>query len=71
VESGIDRMTHEDIEIKILPDGSIEYTIRGAKGSACESISEVLEGLGQVEREERTSEYYDLEGDTSVSVANQ
>ena len=64
-------MTHEDIEIKILPDGSIEYTIKGVKGSACESISELLESLGEVDQEERTSEYYDVAGDATVTVANQ
>ena len=62
-------MKHEDIEIEILPDGSFEYTIKGVKGSACHSISQLLEQIGQVEREERTSEFYDLEDDTTVSIS--
>lgn len=59
----------EEIEVQIRPDGSVEYTIRGVKGSACESISELLERLGQVERAERTDEYYDLEGDAIISIS--
>ena len=42
-------MTSEEIEIRILPGGRVEYTIKGVKGSACESISALLEKLGRVE----------------------
>jgi hypothetical protein len=60
-------MQHEEIEIAVLPDGRIEYTIKGVKGSACEGISALLEKLGKVERSERTGEFY--EDDTRVDVA--
>ncbi len=62
-------MNREEIEIQIGSDGRVQYTIKGVKGDACESISELLERLGQVEREERTSEYYDHEDDTHISVS--
>lgn len=62
-------MNREEIDIEILPDGRIQYTIRGIKRNACESISEVLERLGHVEQEERTSEYYDLDDDARITVS--
>ncbi len=40
-------MNHEEIEFRILPDGRVEYVIKGVKGSACESISALLEQLRQ------------------------
>jgi hypothetical protein len=62
-------MQREEIEIQILPDGRVEYTIRGVKGSACESISELLEQLGRVETEERTGEYYERGGDADIHIS--
>jgi hypothetical protein len=54
-------MQKQEIEVAILPDGRIEYTIKGVKGSACDNISALLEQLGRVEHEERTGEYYERE----------
>jgi predicted transcriptional regulator len=62
-------MNREEIEIQIGSDGRVQYTIKGVKGNACESISELLERLGQVEREEKTSEYYDQQDDAHISVS--
>ncbi len=62
-------MNKEEIEIAVLPDGRVEYTIKGLKGSACESISALLEQLGEVEQEEHTGEYYERETDTGVFVS--
>uniref|UniRef100_A0A7C1FI00 DUF2997 domain-containing protein n=1 Tax=Caldilinea aerophila TaxID=133453 RepID=A0A7C1FI00_9CHLR len=59
-------MQSQEIEIKILPDGRVEYLIKGIKGARCETISALLEQLGQVEQMERTGEYY--EDDTHVDV---
>ena len=59
-------MQKQEIEISVLPDGRIEYTIKGVQGSACESISALLEQLGKVEKTERTGEYF--EDDTHVDV---
>lgn len=61
-------MQRQDIEIEILPDGHVEYTIKGVAGSNCENISLLLEQLGDVEHEERTGEYYERETDANVLV---
>ncbi len=61
-------MHSEEIEINILPDGRIEYTIKGVKGDACTSISAVLEQLGRVEHEERTGEYYEETDNAGITV---
>jgi len=61
-------MNTQEIEIAILPDGNIEYTIKGIEGSACDNISALLEQLGKVQHEERTSEYYGQGPDTHVSI---
>ncbi|GIK73690.1 MAG: hypothetical protein BroJett021_26780 [Chloroflexota bacterium] len=62
-------MQNQEIEISILPDGRVEYTIKGVKGAACESISALLEQLGKVETAERTGEYYEDETRVDVTVA--
>ena len=61
-------MQKQEIEITILPDGRVEYTIKGMKGGACESISALLAQLGKVEEETRTSEYYEQEGDVHIAT---
>lgn len=61
-------MQSQEIEITIHPDGKVEYTIKGVKGSACQDISALLEKLGQVEQEERTGEFYEREGDTQIHI---
>jgi hypothetical protein len=63
-------MHSEEIEISILPDGRVEYTIKGVKGAACADISALLEQLGKVEQEERTGEYYEDDTRVDVTVAN-
>lgn len=62
-------MNREEIEIAVLPDGRVEYTIKGVKGAACESLSALLEQLGRIEREERTSEYYEHEPDSHLHLS--
>jgi hypothetical protein len=64
-------MQRQEIEIAILPDGRIEYTIKGIVGSACESISALLEQLGKIERQERTDEYYAQEPDVTIAVSQE
>jgi hypothetical protein len=61
-------MQNQEIEIAILPDGRIEYTIKGVKGSACESISALLAQLGIVEDEQRTGEYYEHDSDAHITI---
>ncbi len=62
-------MQSQEIEITILPDGRVEYTIKGVQGAACESISALLERLGQVEKSERTGDYFADETQVDVTVA--
>ena len=64
-------MQKQEIEITILPDGRVEYTIKGVKGAACEDISGLLEQLGKVEHAERTGEYYADEGANAVTISQQ
>ena len=61
-------MQNQEIEITIEPDGKIAYTIKGVKGSACESISALLEQLGKVEEENKTGEYYEYGSDAHINV---
>jgi hypothetical protein len=62
-------MQQQEIEITILPDGRVEYTIKGVKGGACESISALLEQLGKVEHAERTGEFYEQDHDAHIGIA--
>jgi len=56
----------EEIEFTIRPDGSVEYTIRGVKGAACDDLSKLFEELGRVETSVRTGEYYEKESDVRL-----
>ena len=62
-------MQNQEIEIAILPDGRVEYTIKGVKGSACESISALLEQLGKVEQSVQTGEYYEQASDAHLAIS--
>ena len=64
-------MQKQEIEITILPNGAIEYTIKGVKGAACENISALLEQLGQLEHEERTGDYYDRDEHTHIAIGSE
>ncbi len=61
-------MQNQEIEITIRPDGKIEYTIKGVKGNACESISALLEQLGKVEEANNTGEFYEHGSDAHIHV---
>ncbi len=63
-------MQKQEIEITILPDGRVEYTIKGVKGGACESISALLEQLGKVEDTQRTGEFYEQGSDVHIAIHN-
>lgn len=62
-------MEKQEIEITIRPGGRIEYTIKGVKGSACESISALLEQLGKVQEDLRTGEYYEQGTDAQIHIS--
>jgi len=64
-------MRKQDIEIKIAPDGKVEYVIKGVKGASCFAETKFLDdALGNVVTEEqKTGEYYEQsEGYGSVTV---
>ena len=61
-------MQQQEIEITILPNGKVEYTIKGVKGSNCEAISALLEKLGKVEETLHTGEYYEYGSDAYIHV---
>ena len=55
----------QEIEIIIKPDGTVEETVRGVSGPACEDVTRAIEdALGNVEKREHTSDYY---GETTHS----
>jgi hypothetical protein len=63
-------MQRQEIEIAILPDGRVQYTIKGVQGSACDNVSALLEQLGKVEQTERTADYYADETDVRIAVTS-
>ncbi len=62
-------MQKQEIEIQVHPDGNVEYTIKGVKGSRCGDISALLELIGSVESEEKTSEFYEYGDDAHISIS--
>ncbi len=49
----------QEIEFIIKADGSVEETVRGMSGPACEAVTKgIEEALGRVENREKTSDYY-------------
>lgn len=64
-------MQKEEIEITIRPDGRLEYTIKGVKGPACDTISALLEQLGKIQAESRTGEYYEQDTDAHITLGHQ
>ena len=58
------------IEIHFVIDraGNIQSTIKGVKGSACNSISEKFKDLGQVIEQQQTKEYYEARDYAELSL---
>ena len=55
-------MHHERIKFRILQDGTVEETVEGINGDACEKITEELEKkLGNLHHRVHTSDYYKQE----------
>lgn len=59
--------THE-LDIAILPDGTVRMEVHGAKGPECEKYAALFQQIlaGEVVETERTQEYY--EASTGVTV---
>ena len=52
----------EEIEIEISRDGKVTVRTLGIKGPKCVSIAEAVARIvGQIQSQERTSEYYEAE----------
>ena len=52
-------MKHERIRFRILQDGTVEETVEGTSGDACERVTEELEQrLGDLHHRIHTSDYY-------------
>ena len=55
-------MHHERIKFRILQDGTVEETVEGINGDACEKITEEIEKkLGNLHHRVHTSDYYKQE----------
>ena len=59
----------EEIEIEISPEGKVTVRTLGIKGPKCVSIAEaVAQIIGQIQSQERTSEFYEAEGHVSSQI---
>ena len=59
-------MSKQEIELTIKPDGTVEFTVKGVKGQACEDVAKLFGELGKTTRDERTAEFYEREGETGI-----
>ena len=62
-------VTKKDIEIEIMPDGTVSLAVKGAKGKECLDLTKFLEeALGEVTERTHTSEYYEQETKTDGTI---
>ena len=61
-------LTKKEVEFIIKPDGNVEFTIKGAKGTQCLPIAELFKVLGKTETEEATAEFYEKEEENNVTI---
>lgn len=50
----------EEIEFTLHPDGQVEYTVKGVKGTGCEQLTELFGELGKTVVSKPTGEYYEI-----------
>ena len=59
----------QEIEFVIKPDGTVEETVRGVNGPACEAVTKAIEdALGEVEKRDHTPDYFGESTATSSQV---
>ncbi len=47
----------ESIEVVIVADGSLSYTVKGVKGAGCKALTKAIDALGTVSETKTTAEY--------------
>ncbi len=47
-----------EIEIEILPDGTIKSVVKGVAGPDCDGLTKWLDELGDCVSDEKTPDYY-------------
>ena len=52
-------MNRKEIHFVIERDGSITSTVKGIKGSRCQTVAAKFNTLGQVTKQNPTNEYYE------------
>ena len=63
--------TKHEIAFTIKPDGTVEFTVNGVKGTRCLSIAELFKVLGEIESERATAEYYETEEQEGTQITTQ
>ncbi len=59
-------MAQEELEIEISPTGKVTVRTIGVKGPRCVDLGEMVARIiGSIESAQLTSEYYEIEGQTS------
>ena len=56
----------QEIDFIIKANGTVEYEIKGIKGSGCEGVAAAMNALGKITRDERTREYYERPNDARI-----
>jgi hypothetical protein len=60
--------TRSEIEFTILPDGNVEFTIKGMKGRQCVPVADLFKVLGEVKTEQATSDYYAQDDEEQATI---
>ena len=58
----------QEIEFKIMPDGTVDINMIGYKGSACDiDMKKIVKQIGETLESKKKQEYYD---DSKVQIKN-
>ena len=64
-------MEKQELEIIIDADGKVNIKVNGVKGPTCEDLTKNLEeAIGEVEKRDYTSDYYENETEKSYNRNN-